>query len=45
MWRRVLNKLGRVLCLADPWVPAFAGMTAEKTAGPRALAAAGLEEA
>ena len=26
-----IDKLGPVLCLADPWVPAFAGTTLQKS--------------
>jgi len=25
-WHGFFGKLAKVLCLADPWVPAFAGM-------------------
>jgi hypothetical protein len=29
-WPEVLRALRKGLCLADPWVPAFAGMVDEK---------------
>jgi hypothetical protein len=29
-WHGFFGRLSNVLCLADPWVPAFAGTTIEK---------------
>ena len=40
-WHRFRGALAQVLCLADPWIPAFAGMTSEETSDPWVPASAG----